>query len=178
MDHNMINKQSHAFSYNSGNNCTHNRLNCTQKHVITYMNLQNKYPHTHKKTSFKENKTSNPSHTHTHTARQLTLFPLTVHLPVAGPSGGHFSARLQLLYQPQHSLVAEAESHAPSSVRVKASSSASVRDYLHVAAEGMDITCEAVVILGATDLEEELRKRGRRRWRKGNFVGTDENCEI
>ena len=27
----MINRQSHAFSYNSGNNCT-------QKHVITYTN--------------------------------------------------------------------------------------------------------------------------------------------
>ena len=30
----MINRQSHAFSCNSGNNCTRNRLNCTQLRLV------------------------------------------------------------------------------------------------------------------------------------------------
>ena len=30
----MINRQSHAFSYNSGNNCTRNRLNCTRLRLV------------------------------------------------------------------------------------------------------------------------------------------------
>ena len=30
----MINRQSHAFSCNSGNNCTRNRLNCTRMRLM------------------------------------------------------------------------------------------------------------------------------------------------
>ena len=30
----MINRQSHAFSCNSGNNCTRNRLNCTRLRLV------------------------------------------------------------------------------------------------------------------------------------------------
>ena len=30
----MINRQSHAFSCNSGNNCTRNKLNCTRLRLV------------------------------------------------------------------------------------------------------------------------------------------------
>ena len=64
----MINRQSHAFECNSGNNCTRNRLNCTRLRLVQLAVARAIIPELHSKAcdyTYTNNKSTGNSGTRT-----------------------------------------------------------------------------------------------------------------
>lgn len=92
----------------------------------------------------------------------LTLLLDAISLPIVGPGCRDVSTSLQLFNERQHGLVAQVKGGTDGCIRVKPRPLTRAGDDLHVAAQSMDVPSETVVLLGATDLKQELQgKAGR-----------------
>lgn len=94
-----------------------------------------------------------------HTKSTLTLFLEAISLPVGGPGCRDIGTRLELLDETQHGLVAKVQGYTTGlGLGVKPRPLTRAHDNFHVALEGVDVSSEPVVFLGATDLQQELKR--------------------
>ena len=88
---------------------------------------------------------------------------MAVDLPVVGSRSHYLCTQSELLDEPQHSLVAQVEGHGCHHlVGVEPCTLAGVSDDPYVPLEGVQVSGVAIVLLGATDLQQKLeRERAR-----------------